>query len=476
MASMASRRPSVPLVLVEISTGRIREFRKNEPPFAALSLAELKTGGGADAAARFDELTGIATKSFDLACSLATQKCVDWLWVDSVQYDRACDNGAGEMETMNALVYWYRLAETCFVHLTDLPAGCSATDKSAFGRCSWFRQLSALPALMASKTLVFYDAEGGRCGDKTSFELAATISDIMRIPRSALFDAESLQKTCAFRKFALVGSRWMTEEPDYLYILASLFDIRQPSPTESDAFHDLQGELVRARAGDLSMLAWESGGLTSELHGVFADTIHPFACLPNDTVGATYPLDSLATCDLSWANTWVVSATCFDRDGGDFVMEVGKTPDGRRMGIRLRWDGRSYSRTRPYRLVKIGDDEKGVTRVVELKTIGGAKRRQKDSPTRDGYRAVGTKTSVSVGSKRTKHDESLRKAQQLLHVPMPRAEEGDDLAEATVPKATTFLAGHPFRAGVDDIVAMATREFNTELVKPIQRNSCTSSM
>ena len=504
-ASMVSRTAGqVPLLLVEVSTKRLQQFTKNEPPYAALSLAAWNSDEDTDTKARFDDLTFVATASFDLACSLAETHHYDWLWVDSVQYARARANDKGQNETINSLIHWYRRAETCFVHLPDLPPRCSATDKTAWGGCSWFRPLFALPALIASKTLTFYDREGNPRGDKSCLELLSTISNVTKIPQDVLRNAEQLPQMCAFRKCALVASRVTTDAQDYLYVLASLFDIRQPHHTEDDdPFHQLQAEIVRVRAGDLSLLAWESHYLSSAFHGVFADSVSTFVSLPSKIVLATYRFDSIQTCEPSWGQNWRVSAKCYDTDGGDFFMELGMTETGDRMGIRLRDLGGVCFRRHPYRLVNISQDMKGTMRVVELKTIGTpregdlhstelaqtvhTKRRYKESPTPEEQcfripvvakspAASRTDCTTARGSKRTKHHsvlagDGLHMTQVELGMQTPRTNQGHDSdddddfsAAASSQEVLALEDGHPFLDAMDDILKAAIDEVSVELV------------
>ena len=337
------------------------------PCFAALSLGHVDDSHRVDDGFCSTEFALVHNDTFQLACGEATKFSLEWLWVDSVQL--ASDRS---LSRAKALSQAYRLAEKCFVHLTTLaPSASTEVDLAAWSICSWFRQIYALPALLVSSYLHFYDTRLCDRGDKSSPALRATISKLTGIPEHALCQIGDVEEIPAAKRMNLASGMAWTDSTDLAFVLANLFGVCHFSPLSGgvDQFFLLQQEMANEKLGDMSLLAWESD-LPGDLHGVFAESPVDFAHSAASTISKATLFRNLGRCRLAYDQGLEIDADCAGCDGEDLLMEVGTITNGKgkevRMAVRLRQSGERFCRVAPYRLCEIDADTCTRTRRLVL--------------------------------------------------------------------------------------------------------------
>ncbi|KAL8947695.1 MAG: hypothetical protein Q9222_006049 [Ikaeria aurantiellina] len=126
-------------------------------------------------------------------CLLASDKRYEWVWIDTCCIDKK--SSAELSEAINSMFNWYRSAQECFVHLSDVTTPDNfqsdpnrtieenlLSDKifnPRFSASSWFTRGWTLQELLAPQHLVFYDCKWKCIGSKES--LCEKLSEITSI-------------------------------------------------------------------------------------------------------------------------------------------------------------------------------------------------------------------------------------------------------------------------------------------------------
>ncbi|RFU24403.1 hypothetical protein B7463_g11936, partial [Scytalidium lignicola] len=98
-------------------------------------------------------------------CQKARSHDYLYAWIDTCCIDKT--SSAELSEAINSMYNWYQKASTCYVYLSDVPAGqdLSATD-SKFRDSRWFTRGWTLQELLAPSRLIFYNQNWGIIGEE----------------------------------------------------------------------------------------------------------------------------------------------------------------------------------------------------------------------------------------------------------------------------------------------------------------------
>ena len=209
---------------------------------------------------RFQKITG--------ACTLARERSIPYVWVDSCCIDKS--SSAELTEAINSMFRWYKESTVCFTYLADLAVN-SDLDR-CLPKCKWFTRGWTLQELVAPKNVEFYDEAWNLIGSKLS--LLELLSDITQMDENVLRDSNLLPNYTVAMRMSWAANRHTTREEDLAYCLLGLFDVYLPLiyGEGSNAFIRLQ-EAISQVTYDLSLFAWtdlDHQEKRQEYRGIFA--------------------------------------------------------------------------------------------------------------------------------------------------------------------------------------------------------------
>jgi len=206
----------------------VEHVGRDAPPYAILS----HTWGADKDEVTFKDLTQGAGKNkpgyrkLSFCAEQAASDGLQFFWVDTCCIDKS--SSAELQEAINSMFQWYRRADKCYAHLSDVSIGDESsrqTWKSAF-RCSrWFTRGWTLQELLAPKSVVFFSVDGELLGDKLS--LAQEIHDTTGISVQAL-EGRPLSQYSVDERLSWARNRETKREEDAAYSLLGIFDIHMP--------------------------------------------------------------------------------------------------------------------------------------------------------------------------------------------------------------------------------------------------------
>ncbi|KAI6022080.1 heterokaryon incompatibility protein-domain-containing protein [Pisolithus marmoratus] len=242
----------------------------------------------------YDEMTGLAAmearkrdkvrkrdgyQKILRGCEQAEKDGYRWLWIDTCCIDKR--SSAELSEAINSMYRWYRNAQRCYVHLSDVDELAFPTeqDSGRFGRSNgwpeWFSRGWTLQELIAPKEVEFFNKNWVSVGTKQ--DLTSTLENITRIPKDVLKDERVLstelwERPCVARIMSWAADRKTTRVEDRAYSLLGLFGVNMPLlyGEGSKAFQRLQLEIIRV-SSDHSIFAWNPKGHLKRLGSVLAD-------------------------------------------------------------------------------------------------------------------------------------------------------------------------------------------------------------
>lgn len=271
--------------LINTETLQLTEFPARPPPYAILSHTWLH-----DEVSFQDFLdegrreTRDGFRKIRLTCRQAQRDGLAWAWVDTCCIDKS--SSAELSEAINSMFKWYRAARVCYTYMADVPPAAVATDQqpqstrqaaeetiSRLRQSRWFRRGWTLQELIAPERVVFYDAEWGEIGDKSS--LSDEINEVTDIDVHILHGGE-LGEVSVARRMSWAAGRETTREEDQAYSLMGIFDVNMPMlyGEGPKAFIRLQEEIYR-ETEDHSIFAWVADGTSAKwapFRGVFASS------------------------------------------------------------------------------------------------------------------------------------------------------------------------------------------------------------
>ncbi|KAB5523852.1 heterokaryon incompatibility protein-domain-containing protein [Coniochaeta sp. 2T2.1] len=183
-------------------------------------------------------------------CRLARSQGLDYAWIDTCCIDKT--SSAELTESINSMFRWYHKASVCFVYLSDLHTAVAGPEMA---QCAWFSRGWTLQELLAPSTLGFYNSSWIMVGTKAQLE--KDVSDITRIPATAIRGIIPLKSFSVAQKMSWASQRVTTRTEDVAYCLLGLFDIHMPLiyGEGSRAFRRLQEE-ISTQASDLTLFSW----------------------------------------------------------------------------------------------------------------------------------------------------------------------------------------------------------------------------
>ncbi|MCJ1390484.1 hypothetical protein MMC18_003343 [Xylographa bjoerkii] len=192
---------------------------------------------------------------------------VKHLWLDTICIDK---KDLTELSTaINSMYKWYRYAEVCFVYLADYPS-LSVRD---FTHSKWFTRGWTLQELIASKSVLFFDASWNQIGDRDT--LQSDLTARTSIPAASLLGSKNVGWASVSCRMSWAAGRIVTVEEDIAYCLLGLFGVNMPllyGEGAERAFRRLQEEIMRY-SDDHSLFAWKSPSAGSVVRGLRGDDV-----------------------------------------------------------------------------------------------------------------------------------------------------------------------------------------------------------
>lgn len=186
-------------------------------------------------------------------CKVAREAGYELIWIDSVCIDKS--SGAELAEAINSMFDLYRLADVCYVYLSDVHADDPLRCGSDFERSRWHKRGWTLQELLAPKRVVFLTSSWTLLGTKIS--LLSALVRATDIDADILLGSAPLSSASVARRMSWASSRETTRIEDEAYSLVGIFGVHlSPIYGEgSNAFLRLQEEILKI-VPDQSIFAW----------------------------------------------------------------------------------------------------------------------------------------------------------------------------------------------------------------------------
>ncbi|KNG80357.1 hypothetical protein ANOM_011314 [Aspergillus nomiae NRRL 13137] len=223
-------------------------------------------------------------------CSIARENRFDYIWIDTCCIDKT--SSAELSEAINSMYRWYEEAEVCYAYLSDVPHGPVCDDD--FRNSKWFTRGWTLQELIAPSTVIFFDSEWHKMGEK--LDLQQQISEITGIPGNFLL-VDDVAYASVAQKMSWAAKRKTTRLEDVAYCLMGIFGISMPMlyGEGTKAFIRLQEEIIRT-TNDHSLFAWTStdhhGGILASSPAAFAGSGNVIPTKPSGDIGDPITLSS----------------------------------------------------------------------------------------------------------------------------------------------------------------------------------------
>lgn len=255
--------------LINIRTLQLTSFDETPPPYAILShrwadnemtferfmKPAQRSGPGFAKIEKFCKL--LRKPSFYTPSSLSP---VEWGWVDTCCIDKR--SSAELSEAVNSMAQWYKNAQICVAHLSDVSISDRQADdrEKQLGKSTWFTRGWTLQELLFSAHVMFYDRDWTLIPgfNKRTAAGALALSLISGVPEHCLLDSQFVQKESVADRMSWAAHRHTTRPEDEAYCLLGLFNINMPllyGEGSSRAFLRLQREIID-KYDDETLFAW----------------------------------------------------------------------------------------------------------------------------------------------------------------------------------------------------------------------------
>jgi hypothetical protein len=263
--------------LLNTATLSLHEFISDKvPPYAILS----HTWGEEEVS--FQEMQSREATGLDIhkagyekikkCCETGAADGYEYVWIDACCIDKT--SSAELSEAINSMFRWYKLAEVCYVILSDCPSSDDPTkEDSAFARSRWFTRGWTLQELIAPTNLIFFNQDWEDIGTRWSLrEELITITGI----DSGVFVGTSLGAYSTAQRMSWASRRETKRTEDIAYCLMGIFGINMPMlyGEGAKAFMRLQEEILRT-TDDQTIFAWRSNPTPGYENSLLAS--HPSA-------------------------------------------------------------------------------------------------------------------------------------------------------------------------------------------------------
>jgi hypothetical protein len=211
----------------------LERFQRDKIPLRYAILSHTWGQGDDDEVTYKDIIDGTGNnksgfKKLEFCGKQAKHDDLHYFWVDTCCIDKSNHN---ELATaINSMFRWYKNAERCYVHLSDVSV--NARDgsehvnwESSFRNSRWFTRGWTLQELLAPRIVEFYSRDGVRLGDKKSLE--HKICEVTGIGVDAL-RGRPLSEFSIEERLSWGERRETTEEEDQAYCLLGIFDVHMP--------------------------------------------------------------------------------------------------------------------------------------------------------------------------------------------------------------------------------------------------------
>ncbi|EIW56347.1 uncharacterized protein TRAVEDRAFT_86320, partial [Trametes versicolor FP-101664 SS1] len=188
------------------------------------------------------------------ACEVARKAGYRLLWNDTCCIDKS--SSAELSEAINSMYEWYRLADICYVYLSDVPdTDVPSCSSSSFGMSRWHTRGWTLQELIAPRRAVFLTQTWRFIGTKLG--LASILEDVTGIDFDVLTGRATLDSIAIARRMSWAAKRRTTRVEDQAYSLMGIFGVHMPTiyGEGHNAFLRLQEEVMRT-IPDQSIFAW----------------------------------------------------------------------------------------------------------------------------------------------------------------------------------------------------------------------------
>jgi hypothetical protein len=223
-------------------------------------------------------------------CETGAADGYEYVWIDTCCIDKT--SSAELSEAINSMFRWYKLAEVCYVILSDCPSGDDpAKEDSAFARSRWFTRGWTLQELIAPMNLIFFNQDWEDIG--TRWSLRGELTTITGI-HDDVFVGRSLASYCTAQQLAWASRRETTRIEDTAYCLLGIFGINMPMlyGEGAKAFTRLQEEILRT-TDDQTIFAWRSDPSPGYKNSFLAS--HPSAFAESSRIEVPNGFDSRHT-------------------------------------------------------------------------------------------------------------------------------------------------------------------------------------
>jgi hypothetical protein len=244
--------------LLNTATLNLHEFIGDRvPPYAILSHA----WGEEEVSVQemqSREATGIGIQKsgyekIKTCCETGAADGYEYVWIDTCWIDKT--SSAELSEAINSMFRWYKMAEVCYVILSDCPSGDDLTSKdSAFSRIRWFTREWTIQEPIAPTDLIFFNQDWEDIGTRCCLrEELTTITGIY----DGVFDSRNLATYSTAQRMSWASRRKTTRIEDTAYCLIGIFGINMPMlyGEGERAFTRLQEEILRT-TDDQTIFAW----------------------------------------------------------------------------------------------------------------------------------------------------------------------------------------------------------------------------
>ncbi|KAK3380990.1 hypothetical protein B0H63DRAFT_375016, partial [Podospora didyma] len=191
------------------------------------------------------------------SCSLAFNDGYEFIWFDANYIDKS--NSSELWEAINFMFAWYRMADVCYVYLSDVYNDINTRlrlDRADILESRWFTRGWTLQELLAPRRVKFYFADWSLMGNRAS--LNRIISKATGVSQEFLLShSRAVHEASVAERMSWLARRTTAKIEDLAYCALGIFDVNVPLiyGEGRKAFFRLQQEIIKA-SDDYSIFCW----------------------------------------------------------------------------------------------------------------------------------------------------------------------------------------------------------------------------